>query len=84
MVCELSSDRFGYRFGFNGKEQDNEVSGNGNSYDFGARIYDSRLDRFMSKDPVKFHSWYPYQYDAYFPIAIKNVLGRAPGGLEIE
>ncbi len=32
-----------YRFGFNGKENDNEIQGDGNSYDFGARIYDSRL-----------------------------------------
>ena len=32
-----------YRFAFNGKEQDNEVKGDGNSLDFGARIHDSRL-----------------------------------------
>jgi hypothetical protein len=43
---ELRGNR--YRFGFNGQEQDNEVSGEGNSYDFGARIYDSRLGRWMS------------------------------------
>jgi RHS repeat-associated protein len=41
----------GYRYGFNGKEMDNEVKGNGNSYDFGARIYDPRLGRFLSLDP---------------------------------
>ena len=28
-----------YRYGFNGKEMDNEISGNGNSYDYGFRIY---------------------------------------------
>jgi RHS repeat-associated protein len=44
--------RFGYRFGFNGKEQDNEVKGQGNSLDFGAKIYDSRLGRFLSTDPL--------------------------------
>jgi hypothetical protein len=32
-----------YRYGFNGKEKDNEVSGNGNSQDYGLRIYDPRL-----------------------------------------
>jgi len=40
-----------YRFGFNGKEADNEIKGSGNSYDFGARIYDSRLGRWLSVDP---------------------------------
>ncbi len=29
-----------YRYGFNGMEKDDELKGNGNSYDFGARIYD--------------------------------------------
>jgi len=41
----------GYRYGFNGMEKDDEVKGKGNSYDFGARIYDSRLGRFASIDP---------------------------------
>jgi RHS repeat-associated protein len=37
--------------GFNGKEKDDEIKGSGNSYDFGARMYDSRLGRFFSTDP---------------------------------
>jgi RHS repeat-associated protein len=40
-----------YRYGFNGKEKDDEFSGEGNSYDFGARILDVRLGRWMSVDP---------------------------------
>jgi RHS repeat-associated protein len=40
-----------YRYGFNGKEKDNELKGEGNSYDFGARIYDPRLGRWLSMDP---------------------------------
>jgi RHS repeat-associated protein len=40
----------GYRFGFNGKENDSEVSGEGNSYDFGARMYNSRIGRWLSCD----------------------------------
>jgi RHS repeat-associated protein len=41
-----------YCFAFNGKEMDNSIKGSGNSYDFGARIYDSRLGRWMSVDPM--------------------------------
>ena len=40
-----------YRFGFNGMEKDNEAKGQGNRYDFGARIYDSRLGNWLSIDP---------------------------------
>jgi RHS repeat-associated protein len=40
-----------YRYGFNGMEKDDEVKGNSNSYDFGARMYDNRLGRFFSVDP---------------------------------
>ena len=39
-----------YRYGFNGKEKDDEINSEGNSYDFGARIYDGRLGRWMSCD----------------------------------
>ena len=40
-----------YKFGFNCKEKDNEINVDGGNYDFGARIYDSRLGRFLSLDP---------------------------------
>jgi RHS repeat-associated protein len=59
-----------YRYGFNGMEKDNELNGTGNSYDFGARIYDSRLGRWLSVDPL-FQSfpWYtPYQFAGNMPI----------------
>lgn len=39
-----SSDN--YRYGFNGKEKDDELKGEGNSYNFEARIYDSRVEGF--------------------------------------
>jgi RHS repeat-associated protein len=41
-----------YKYGFNGQEKDDEIKGSGNSYDFGARIYDSRLGRMLSRDPL--------------------------------
>jgi RHS repeat-associated protein len=58
----------GYRFGFNGKEQDNEVNGEGNAYDFGARMYDSRLGRWMSVDAMKKPYFSSYQYGADNPM----------------
>ncbi|GEM_PF-5314832 len=54
----------GYRFGFNGMERDDEMKGNGNSYDFGARIYASRIGRFSSLDPLA--SQYPHLADYAF------------------
>jgi RHS repeat-associated protein len=39
-----------YKYGFNGKENDNEVKGTGNSLDFDARILDSRLGRWLAID----------------------------------
>ena len=47
-----------FRFGFNDMEKDNELKGDGNSYDFGARMLDPRLGRWLSIDA--FSSKYPY------------------------
>ena len=47
---DLSSD---YRYGYNGKEKDDEIKGEANSLDFGARIYDPRVGRWMSTDPLE-------------------------------
>ncbi len=78
-----------YRFGFNGKENDNEVKGEGNSLDFGARIYDSRLGRWLSVDPLaaKYPDESPYSFAGNSPIVIidpngkeKIVLSGQPGG----
>jgi RHS repeat-associated protein len=70
----------GYRFGFNGKEQDNEVKGEGNSYDFGARIYDNRLGRWMSLDPAA--SEYPSLSDYCF-VGNMPLIATDPDGKRI-
>lgn len=59
-----------YRFGFNGKEMDNEAKGFAAQYDYGFRIYDPRLGRFLSVDPLfKSYPWYtPYQFAGNKPI----------------
>ena len=41
-----------YRYGFNGKENENEVKGGGNQQDYGERIYNPRLGRFLLVDPI--------------------------------
>ncbi|MDQ6755382.1 MAG: hypothetical protein M3004_00445 [Bacteroidota bacterium] len=53
-----------YRYGFNGKENDNEVKGEGNQQDYGMRIYDPRLVRFLSVDPLtkEYPELTPYQF----------------------
>jgi RHS repeat-associated protein len=67
-------NRFGsiedYRYGFNGMEKDDEIKGEGNSYDFGARMYDSRLGRFFSTDILerKYSMLSPYAGFANSPI----------------
>jgi RHS repeat-associated protein len=66
----LKSDTITYLFAFNGKEKDNETYGEGNAYDFGARIYDSRLGRWMSTDPLSanYPSFSPYNFSINNPI----------------
>ncbi len=67
-----------YRFGFNGKEKDNEVKGKGNSLDFGARIFDPRLGRWMSLDPLaaKYPSLSAYHFGANNPIVFIDPDGK--------
>jgi RHS repeat-associated protein len=61
----------GYRYGFNGKENDNEVKGEGNQQDYGMRVYDPRLGRFLSVDPLnKEYPWNsPYAFAENEPIS---------------
>jgi RHS repeat-associated protein len=67
--------------GFNGMERDDEVYGDGNSYDFGARIYNPRIGRFLSVDPLAMTmvGLSPYMFAANCPIRYIDVLGLAPG-----
>ena len=49
---KFSGANSSYRYGFNGKENDKEVKGDGNQQDYGFRIYDPRLGKFLSVDPI--------------------------------
>lgn len=67
-----------YRFGLMGKEKSNEIYGEGNAYDFGARIQDPRLGRWFSVDPLqgKYPSFSPYNFCANNPLIIVDFDGR--------
>lgn len=66
-----------YRYAFNGKESDSETYGEGNIYDYGFRIYNPRLGKFLSVDPLtKGYPWYtPYQFAGNKPIVAIDLDG---------
>ena len=60
----------GYRYGYNGKEKDNNGELGLTSYDYGFRIYNPGIARFLSEDPLKSHypMLTPYQFASNSPI----------------
>ena len=71
-----SSDE--YRYGFNGKEKVDEHNGqDGAHYDYGFRVYDPRLAKFLSVDPLtSSYPWYtPYQFAGNKPIMAVDLDG---------
>ncbi|WP_214073231.1 RHS repeat-associated core domain-containing protein [Mucilaginibacter sp. dw_454] len=69
-----------YRYGFNGKENDNEVKGVGNQQDYGMRIYDPRVGRFLSVDPLyrQYPEFSSYQFAGDNPIIYTDLNGGEP------
>ena len=67
-----------YRNGFNGKEKVNEITGNSSDYDFGARIYDARIGRWMSRDAFspKYPGISPYVFVVNSPLYFKDPDGN--------
>jgi RHS repeat-associated protein len=67
-----------YRYSFNGKEKTDEWSGEGNSYDFGARMYDSRVGKWLSRDSKerKYATLNPYNFVANSPLFYKDPDGK--------
>lgn len=59
-----------YRYGFNGKEKDQGGEWGLNHYDYGFRIYNPALGRFLSVDPLskKYAALSPYQFAGNTPI----------------
>ncbi|MBK8485177.1 MAG: RHS repeat-associated core domain-containing protein [Saprospiraceae bacterium] len=67
-----------YKYAFNGKEKDDETKGAFNSYDYGYRMYDPRVCRFLSVDPLASQapSWNPYRYGFNNPIRMIDPDGQ--------
>nr|MBK9652964.1 RHS repeat-associated core domain-containing protein [Bacteroidota bacterium] len=70
----FSAGGVAYRFGFNGKENDTES----NTQDYGMRIYDGRLGRFLSIDPLtkQYPELTPYQFASNSPIMAIDLDGE--------
>lgn len=65
-----------YRYGFQGQEKDDEVKGEGNSVNFAFRMYDPRIGKFLSLDPLA------PQYPHNSPYAFAE--NRVIEGIELE
>jgi RHS repeat-associated protein len=70
----------GYRYGFNGMEKDDEVKGKGNSYDFGSRMYDSRVGKWLTIDPFarKLPTQSPFNFCLNDPLFYTDPDGEYP------
>jgi len=60
----------GYWYGFNGMESDDEIKGEGKTYNYTFRLYDSRIGRFLTIDLLaqNFSMLSPYQFAGNTPI----------------
>jgi RHS repeat-associated protein len=77
MRPNLRSD-FSYRYTYNGKELDKEgLGGGGATFDYGFRIYNAQIAKFLSVDPLfKSYPFYtPYQFASNSPILATDVDG---------
>ena len=67
-----------YRYGFNGMQKDDELKGSGNSLDFGDRMYDPRLGRWIKPDLLEAEApmWTPYRFAFDNPIRFLDPTGQ--------
>lgn len=65
-----STNNVSYRYGFNGKENDRGIFGEGPLQDYGMRMYNPALGRFLSVDPIagQYPELTPYQFASNTPI----------------
>lgn len=81
MMSRVALSGKSYTFGFNGKMNDNDVKGGlGNQQDYGMRIYDGRVGRFLSTDPITkmYPELSPYQFSGNSPVQNIDLDGMEP------
>jgi RHS repeat-associated protein len=66
-----------YRYGFNGKEKDQDGEFGNTHYDYGFRIYNPAIAKFLSVDPLtkSYLMLTPYQFASNTPIAASDLDG---------
>ncbi|MDG1518556.1 MAG: RHS repeat-associated core domain-containing protein [Flavobacteriales bacterium] len=66
-----------YRYGFNGKETDSEWGAGDGTQDYGFRMYNPAIAKFLSVDPLSpYYPWYtPYQFAGNKPIWASDLDG---------
>jgi RHS repeat-associated protein len=75
-IKERSWSVSSYRYGFNGMEKDDEVSGSGNSYTAEYWQYDSRLGRRWNVDPVVKPNFSPFSAFSNNPLVFIDPNGN--------
>ncbi len=78
---DLSSD---YRYGFNGKEKDDEIKGEANSLDYCARIYDPRVGRCLGGCCLWSYRARPVGTWGWAGHAATTLVGGIVGGFTVE
>ncbi len=70
----------GYKFGFNGQLNENDLYGDGNANSYQFRVADNRLGRFFSVDPLSdnFPFYSPFQFAGNMPIWAIELEGLEP------
>lgn len=75
-----------YRYAFQGQEKDDEVKGEGNSYNYTYRMHDPRIGRFFAVDPLesKYAFYSPYQFSGNELISKVELEGLEPKSIGDE